>query len=258
MGLSPFASPYALWLQKTGRKEAELTLPMKRGTELEPAARAAYEELTGSVMQPLVLEEGIYSASLDGMTLAGDLVLEIKCPMQGRQSKLWQAVSEGIVPEHYQIQIQHQLMVSGAGCGHLWVFDGNANGMLTEVPRDNSMISRILEAWQQFEPFLAKDSPPPLTDADTRLRTDAPWLEMAQAFIQAKAQAEEAASGLETAREALLKLTEHPREQGAGVTVTRFWKQGGVDYKRVPGLEGVDLDLYRRKAAAEVRITVAG
>jgi hypothetical protein len=31
-------------------------------------------------MQPLVLQEGLYSSSLDGMTLAGDLIVEIKVP----------------------------------------------------------------------------------------------------------------------------------------------------------------------------------
>jgi outer membrane protein TolC len=99
---------------------------MLRGTELEPAARAAYEEHTGLVMQPLVLEAGRYSASLDGMTLEGDLVLEIKCPLRGTRSDLWQDVAAGAVPEHYVIQVQHQLMVSGAQTANLWVYDGKA------------------------------------------------------------------------------------------------------------------------------------
>lgn len=41
---------------------------MRRGTALEPKARQAYEEHTGLVMQPLVLQDGLYSASLDGMS----------------------------------------------------------------------------------------------------------------------------------------------------------------------------------------------
>jgi putative phage-type endonuclease len=92
LGVSPWQTPYQLWLEKKGRAERPVTFPMQRGKELEAAARAAYESLTGHVMQPLVLVEGEYSASLDGMTLAGDLVLEIKCPMKGRNSDLWQQV----------------------------------------------------------------------------------------------------------------------------------------------------------------------
>ena len=56
---------------------------MRNGTALEPLARHAYEVETGNVMQPLVLQDGLYSASLDGMTLEGDLIVEIKCPYKG-------------------------------------------------------------------------------------------------------------------------------------------------------------------------------
>lgn len=45
--------------------------------------------------------------------------------------------------------------------------------------------------------------------------------------------------------------------QGAGVTVTRFWRQGSVDYKKVPELSGVDLDQYRKRATEEARVTMA-
>ncbi len=48
----------------------------------------------------------------------------------------------------------------------------------------------------------------------------------------------------------------HPKEAGAGVTVTRFWKAGAVDYKRVVEIKGVDLEKYRGKAREEVRVTV--
>ena len=55
----------------------------------------------------------------------------------------------------------------------------------------------------------------------------------------------------------MIELAQHPKEQGAGVTVTRFWKQGSVDYKKVPELTGIDLERYRKRATEEVRVTVA-
>lgn len=158
MGLSPWGTPYQLWLEKTSRANAKVTQAMQRETELEPSARSAYEEQTGLVMQPLVIEDGTYSASLDDMALAGDLVLEIKCPMRGTRSDLWQDVSQGQVPEHYRLQVQHQLMVSGAEKAHLWVFDGT-KGILIEVTRDEALMARIREAWEAFQPFLDRDAP---------------------------------------------------------------------------------------------------
>jgi putative phage-type endonuclease len=255
LGISPWTTPYQLWLIKTGRFVHKTTVAMQRGTYLEPAARAAYEAQSGLVMQPVVLEDGAYSASLDGMTMDGDLVLEIKCPIRGEQSGLWEEVANGKVPAHYLAQIQHQLMVSGAEVAHLWVWSGSA-GLLHKVYRDDDWIQRIRAAWDSFQPYLDSDTPPPLSDADTRVRTDSDWESAARAFAQAKKLADEQAERLEAARTALLALAQHPKESGAGVSVTRFWRAGNVDYRKVPVLQGFDLEQYRGKAREEVRISV--
>jgi len=69
LGLSPWQTAYQLWAEKTGRTEpAPATEVMAHGTRMEPRARAAYEARTGLVMEPLVVVDGEYSASLDGMT----------------------------------------------------------------------------------------------------------------------------------------------------------------------------------------------
>lgn len=254
VGASPWQTPYQFWLVRTGRAEQPVTNAMRHGTEMEPRARAAYEAQTGLVMQPLVLTDGEYSASLDGLTLEGDLVLEVKCPYKGQASSLWQAIACGEVPEHYAIQLQHQLMVSGAAVGHLWVFDGE-EGLLVEVARDEDLMTAIRAAWDAFQHYLDADTPPPLTDRDTLTRDDAEWKLAAASYLNAKRQAEGAASILEAARAQLVALTRHASESGAGVTVTRYWKQGSVDYKRVPELQGLNLDAYRGKGREEVRVT---
>ena len=256
LGISPWVTPYQLWLLKTGRAEQAVNAAMQRGTALEPLARHAYEVETGHVMQPLVLQDGLYSASLDGMTLAGDLIVEIKCPYRGAASALWQSVEGGEVPGYYAMQIQHQLMVSGAGQAHLWVFDGQ-RGLLHVVEPDAAAVEAIRAAWDAFAVFLDTDVPPPLVEADARQRDDEAWQLAALAFTGAKREAEVATARLEATREALVGLATHPKEVGAGVTVTRFWKAGSVDYKKVVELKGVDLERYRGKAREEVRVTVA-
>lgn len=75
-------------------------------------------------------------------------------------------------------------------------------------------------------------------------------------YLNAKRKAEESTATLEAARDKLVALTSHPSESGSGVMVTRFWKQGNVDYKRVPELKGVNLDQYRGKGREETRVTV--
>ena len=256
LGLSPWTTPYQLWLLKTGRKSQAANPAMQHGTDMEPAAREAYEVMTGEIMQPLVLQDGAYSASLDGLTLDGDLIVEIKCPVRGQDSALWKDVADGTVPGHYGVQVQHQLMVSGAATAHLWVFDG-AHGLLSPIERDEAVMQGIRKGWDLFQCFMDSDTPPPLTDADTVFRDDAGWTQAAQAYAKAKLASDTADAGLAAARDALVALTSRPREQGFGVAVTRFWKVGNVDYKKVPVLQGIDLSGYRGKAREEVRVTPA-
>lgn len=257
LGINPWTTPYQLWLIKTGRNVSEANAAMRHGTALEPAARAAFEAQTGQVMQPLVVQDGPYSASLDGITLDGELILEVKCPVKGRASRLWQDAEAGVVPGYYAVQIQHQLMVSGAQSATLWVYDGT-QGIALPVVRDEEAMEAIREGWEAFQPYLDEDRPPPLTEADTVRRSDLAWQEAAEAYRQAKAGAQASDEALERAKEALVALARHPREQGGGVAVTRFWKAGSVNYKKVVELKGVDLEQYRSRAREEVRVTASG
>lgn len=255
LGASPWLTPYQLWLQRTGREQQEVTAAMSHGTRMEPLARTAYEALTHTVMQPLVLVEGGYSASLDGMSFDGSLIVEIKSPYKGRQSELWKTVEKGIIPEHYGWQIEHQLMVSGASLAHLYVFDGT-QGLLVEVAPRPERWRTIQEAWDAFMRYFATDTPPPLTERDKVVRTDAEWQSVAAVYLDLKREADRLAGLVDEAKEKLVKLASQPCESGGGVTVTRFWKQGAVDYKRVPELQGLDLNSYRSKPREEIRVNV--
>ena len=76
-------------------------------------------------------------------------------------------------------------------------------------------------------------------------------------FFHVKQAADKADEAVEAARRALVDLARHPREQGAGVSVVKLWKQGNVDYKRIPELRGIKLDQYRGKGREEVRVALA-
>lgn len=255
MGENPWMTPYQLWMIRTKRAIQPITPPMRHGTQLEPSARAAYEALTGNVVQPLVLVSEQYSASLDGLTLDGRLMIEIKCPYTGRKSALWKEASEASVPRHYWWQLQHQLMVSEAEEAHFFVFDGTG-GLLNTVHPDKSAWRALREAWDRFMSCLRHDIPPELTERDSQTRSDPEWVQAAESYLSLKEASDNLDTELETAKARLIALAEHPSVSGAGVKVTRFWKQGTVDYKRVPALQGVDLDSYRGKGRLEVRVNV--
>jgi len=227
---------------------------MAHGAKLEPRAREAYEQLTGYVMEPLVMVDGEYSASLDGITLDGGLMLEIKCP-KSKDSKILAEATAGRVPVPTYWQMQTQLLVSGAELAHLFVFDG-ASGILLEQRPEVSAWDTIRQDWDRFMELVRADQPPPMTERDTVIRTDAEWMGAAQEYIAAKHRADETAATLDALKQRLTDLTRHSSEQGGGVSVSRYWKAGNVDYKRVPALAGVDLEQYRAAAREETRVTV--
>jgi putative phage-type endonuclease len=85
---------------------------MRRGTELEPAARAAYEAASGNIVQPsgFVLHPTIkwLGASPDGLIDADGLV-EIKCLNAANHI----AMLQGAGHSKYIDQVQTQLMCTG-------------------------------------------------------------------------------------------------------------------------------------------------
>jgi putative phage-type endonuclease len=225
MGLSPWVSPYMMWEVKTGRRVIETSYPMERGMALEPKARAAYEEATGYIMEPAVMVDVDYSASLDGISLSGETVLEIKCPMKGKASETWAAAMAGKVEPHYMVQIQHQVMVSGAAKAHLYVYDADSNsGLIVEVLPDMDQMVAIQAAWNDFMKLVVSDTPPALTPMDTVIRDDAEWKAAAEAYISAKQAVDDAIARADQAKAELAGLAQHSSERGYGVAVCKYWK----------------------------------
>ena len=255
LGVSPWQTPYQLWQLKTGRAQPEPpNAAMAWGTRMEPQARAAYEERTGLVMEPLVLVDGEYSASLDGLTLDGKLLLEVKCPVKGKASALWQSVSAGEIPEHYRWQLAHQLLVAGAALAHLWVWTEDDAILLEHAP-DADCFTILRDSWDQFMQLVQADTPPPLSDGDTVIRADAAWVEAAQRYIALSTEADEVSDKLVEAKKALLSLARHSSERGAGVAVSTYWKTGTVDYKKLVQTMKIDPEPFRGSARQETRIS---
>lgn len=155
-------NPYELWEVKSGRREVPVTPAMARGSALEATARALYEIERRDLMVPYVGEgEDEYAASLDGLSWDGTRILEVKCPWKGSASDLWARAARGHVPKHYQIQVQVELMVTGAEHCDFAVYAGDAHRLtIIEVRPDPAIQARIHAAWEAFWPdYLAGRAP---------------------------------------------------------------------------------------------------
>ena len=182
-------------------------------------------------------------------------MLEIKCPFKRRDSTLWKTVAEGRLPEHYEWQVQHQLMVTKAEIADVYVFDGT-EGLLLEVQPQPDTWPRIHDGVGCIHALRARGTGAAADRARLRVRDDPEWLSAAAAYLELRTAYDELSAKVDAAKAGLVGLTAHAKEQGGGVSVTRLWKRGNIEYKRVPELAGVDIEQYRTPPREEVRLSL--
>lgn len=162
VGLSRYKSPLELWMEKTGKKPSE-DLSAKEavfwGTTLEPIVAQVYAERTGKKVRRVnaVLQHPEYRFMLANLDRAveGGGVLEIKTAGLRSQSQ-WE---EG-VPLAYQIQVLHQLAVTGKEWADVAVLIGGQEFRIYRMARDAAKIAQLIEMEQAFWQHVEKQTPP--------------------------------------------------------------------------------------------------
>lgn len=173
LGKCKYQTAYGLWLVMTGRAEGfQGNDATERGLEMEPKARASYEILNDFVEMPATcVQHDAYPkiiASLDGLSLDGKRILEIKYPSQESH----ESTLSGKVPEHYWIQCQHQLMlVPDADACDYWSYR-EGNGALVKVVPDAPFQALLLASELAFLKLVETDVAPPLTERDAKVVSD--------------------------------------------------------------------------------------
>jgi putative phage-type endonuclease len=150
MGENPWKTAAQLLSEKSAKATASTpNAAMRRGTELEPEARRAYELRTGRIMQPVCLQSTQYEwlrASLDGLSLNLDAAVEIKCG----ESVYRKTADYGQVPDYYYGQLQHILAVTGLLSIDFFCYLPGRPELLVPVDRDDAYIERLVIAEYQF------------------------------------------------------------------------------------------------------------
>lgn len=176
-GESPWQSPLSLWAEKRGLTapidEAMVPDYIKWGLKLEPLIAEAFAEDTGREVidiPPFTIERDLshpeLMATLDRRqrTAAGIGVLELKSTNWFAR-KNWE---EG-VPLYYQIQVQHQLMVTGEPFASVAVLIAGSEFLWCDVPRNDAFIDdlrrRVIAFWAMV---LGDVAPSPDAHAATR------------------------------------------------------------------------------------------
>lgn len=179
LGLSPWKSALQLYAEKLGLVPvtAVESRYLEWGRRLEPVLAEAYADETQRQVWPndrpftvhIHPEFPWMFATIDRWVCAperfpdrGVGVLELKTAAAFKESE-WK---EG-APLMYQVQLQHQMAVTGASWGAIAVLIGGNLFLHYDIERDEEFIERLLRAEQTFMDRTARGTPPDPDHSDS-------------------------------------------------------------------------------------------
>lgn len=126
------------------------------GHRFEALARPMAEKIVGEDLYPTVGTSGKFSASFDGLTLLEDVVFEHKMLNAILREVMQPDCTGADLPLYHQIQMEQQLMVSGAGRALFMASEWDENDQLVEERHcwyypNPELRARIVAGWEQFE-----------------------------------------------------------------------------------------------------------
>jgi len=255
VGLNPYKSRLELWLEKTGRDGNLPKIdpnsedsPTYWGNILEPIVAAHYTKRTGLRVRRInaVLQHPDPSlpwmlANIDREVTGSNEVQILECKTAGiNGARLWK---EG-VPEYVQLQVMHQLAVTGKAAADVAVLLGGQHLEIHRINRDEQLIARLIELERHFWQYVESDTPPPADgspSADLALRclypeddgqsvdfslernlsaTFADWLSVRQAIAE---------------QEKLESQLKQTLQQAMGSATRATFETGSVSWKKAKG-----------------------
>jgi putative phage-type endonuclease len=260
MGISPYKTPYRLWLEKTKKVKQEDISGMfhvVRGVENEPVARAMFEDQTQMKFTPkswVIEGKEFLRCNDDGFNDEYKIVLEIKC--MGIKNHI--AATNGIIPKHYIYQIQYNMAISKALLGYFISYRPETKELISIlVHPDLELQNELLEAAEKFWiGHVMSDVPPALSDDDYVSCLDPEFEEASEQYKKLKGEIKMLEEQMESVESVLHSYLEDSTGiKQNGITISRVVRKGNVQYDKIPELKGVNLDVYRKPSSTYIKIT---
>lgn len=171
MGISPWKTPYQLWLEKTGQAAPPDLSEVERvrfGILLEDIVAREFMVRTGfkvrRVNQRQILKRKPYLVAQIDRRIVGGGILECKTADASRKTD-WE---EGI-PDHYMVQVQHQLLVTGEDFAYIAVLFGGNTFKYFRIEKNEALIANLEIILDDFWERVKTLTPPdPLSVEEAR------------------------------------------------------------------------------------------
>ena len=265
MEKSPYSTPLQLWEEKLGiAKPKEIsTFVQDLGHKFEEIIRADFELRHGySIQAQCVEHEQIpwVRASLDGFNEEKRIFVEIKYVGEEKFNKI---EASQMPPEDHFPQVQHQFMVTGFPQAYYLAYTLTPDRKKIErqtlvkcSPDMKYIQEQLFPKLEEFWMNVKNQKQPALTDKDTKLVKKKELLEKAQIYLDLIEKKSLIEAQLDSIKEELFSGINHAKTQvGELLTIKKITQKGSVEYKKIPQLQGVDLDDFRKKASSYWKIT---
>jgi predicted phage-related endonuclease len=219
---------------------------------LEPIVAAAYTQQTGRKVRKVnaVLQHPTVPfmlANLDREVVGCADVQILECKTAGEfGARLWQ---DG-VPDYVQLQVQHQLAVTGKQAADVAVLLCGQKLDIHRIQRDEELISRLIHLEAQFWQYVTSDTPPPADgseSSDRALRCLYPGNSTAVDFSEDRRLSAAFAdlvllrADIKT-KETLAEQLKQTLQQAMGDASSAQLETGRITYKRSKDSISIDLD----------------
>lgn len=256
MGISPYKTPLQYAEELLSKTEPPVPDAKQKlfdiGHKVEAAARE-WTKSKGFSFVPLVAASDFGGTpvlvSLDGFDKSKSIVFEAKYV----GAEVLKGIPNKDLPAHHVAQIQTQLKVMGAEKCVYFALAPNGAAAVAEIIREekyqDEMQAEITKFWENLKAGIL----PEMSDKDIFRPDDARFEQLAKKHAEMK-RAEKEYESLESLL--LEEYSKYGRVQAAGVSVTRYWQVGSVDYSSIPQLKGVDKERFRKAGSLRTKVTV--
>jgi putative phage-type endonuclease len=164
-GVAPWGDLRTLYADKIGLAVPAIeNEPMRWGRLLEDAVAEGYTEITGNKLRRINLIQRhprypFMLASLDRAIVGRRRILEIKTARFRGDG--WGEPGTDQIPDHYTVQVQHQMAVTGYPEADVAVLFSGSDLKLYSLQRDPRLIDGLIELEQAFWKCVTTRTPPP-------------------------------------------------------------------------------------------------
>jgi putative phage-type endonuclease len=169
-GMNPYASPWDVWLRKTGQAEEFAGNTFTEwGHRLEPAIRQAYCDKTGAAVE--IPSDSMFHpetpwarATPDGLVIEkAERVSLVQCKNVGTWvEKAWKEAP----PDYVQLQEQWEMHVTGLTRADVAVLIGGNDFRIYTIHRDDKIIGDLVTIAADFWRHVVTKTPPPIDGSE--------------------------------------------------------------------------------------------